>query len=388
MKFVLFYHSLISDWNHGNAHFLRGVVGELLRCGHDVRVLEPANGWSVANLVADHGTGPVRRFHRLYPGLRSEFYRPGGLDVARLLDDADAVIVHEWTEPDLVARIARHRRSHGGYRLLFHDTHHRAVTRPESLPRAALEEFDAVLAFGRSLADVYEARGWARRVRVWHEAADHRRFRPRAVTPRGDVVWIGNWGDGERTEELQEFLVEPISRLGLSAHVHGVRYPAEGRRTLARAGITYGGWLPNYEVPETLGAFRATIHVPRRPYLDALPGIPTIRMFEALACGIPIVAARWRDTEGLFHEGEDHLRARDGREMTAHLRSLARRPELSARLAARGRRTIETRHTCAHRVLELSGILEELGAGSIVTARRTTPRAAGAAGAGRGGALR
>ena len=43
-----------------------------------------------------------------------------------------------------------------------------------------------------------------------------------------------------------------------------------------------------------------TVHVPRRPYVDALPGIPTIRVFEALACGIPLVSAPWRDEEGLF----------------------------------------------------------------------------------------
>ena len=46
MRVVMFYHSLVSDWNHGNAHFLRGVVAELQSRGHDVRVLEPEDGWS------------------------------------------------------------------------------------------------------------------------------------------------------------------------------------------------------------------------------------------------------------------------------------------------------------------------------------------------------
>ena len=50
MLFSLFYHSLISDWNHGNAHFLRGVCTELLARGHQVQVFERANGWSVRNL--------------------------------------------------------------------------------------------------------------------------------------------------------------------------------------------------------------------------------------------------------------------------------------------------------------------------------------------------
>ena len=58
MRIVLFCHSLVSDWNHGNAHFLRGVTAELLARGQDVRVYEPLDGWSRANLVADHGRAP------------------------------------------------------------------------------------------------------------------------------------------------------------------------------------------------------------------------------------------------------------------------------------------------------------------------------------------
>lgn len=49
--------------------------------------------------------------------------------------------------------------------------------------------------------------------------------------------------------------------------------------------------------------FKVTIHVPRRPYTQALPGIPTIRLFEALACGIPLIGAPWDDVEGLFTPG-------------------------------------------------------------------------------------
>jgi spore maturation protein CgeB len=103
------------------------------------------------------------------------------------------------------------------------------------------------------------------------------------------------------------------------------------------------------------------VHVPRRPYVEALPGIPTIRPFEALACGIPLVVAGWRDTEGLFTEGEDYLAAADGREMVQCLRELLDSPELARRLAQRGRQTILARHTCAHRVDELLEIASELG---------------------------
>ena len=70
--------------------------------------------------------------------------------------------------------------------------------------------------------------------------------------------------------------------------------------------------------------------------MAALPGIPTIRVFEALACGIPLICAPWQDTEALFTPGEDYLVARDGPEMQAHMSALATDSALRATLAARG----------------------------------------------------
>src|SRR5688500_7339458 len=102
MRIVCFYHSLISDWNHGNAHFLRGVVSELVRRGHDVRVLEPRAGWSLSNLLADHGEQVLRGFRAHYPGLESELYELATLDLDLTLSGADLVLVHEWNDPELV----------------------------------------------------------------------------------------------------------------------------------------------------------------------------------------------------------------------------------------------------------------------------------------------
>src|SRR5207237_3600463 len=125
---------------------------------------------------------------------------------------------------------------------------------------------------------------------TWHEAADVRVFRPIDAPDRaGDLVWIGNWGDDERTAELREFLLEPVRELQLRTRVHGVRYPGQALRELREAGIEYAGWLPNNKVPAVFARYRVTVHVPRRPYVQALPGIPTIRVFEALACGLPLL---------------------------------------------------------------------------------------------------
>jgi spore maturation protein CgeB len=360
MRVILFCHSIISDWNHGNAHFLRGIVAELQSREHSVSVFEPYESWSLRNLIADHGEKAVESFHQAYPEIHAVRYLEP-LDLDRVLEGADLVIVHEWNPPQLVQRIGRHRAQNGRYRLLFHDTHHRSVTDPAAMKNYDLDGYDGVLAFGNSVAEQYRKNGWAKRVWTWHEAADTRMFFPRsAVKADGDLVWIGNWGDGERTEELREFLIRPIRELGLRARIHGVRYPPAGLHALRESNIEYGGWMANYEAPLAYSRFRVTVHVPRRPYVRALPGIPTIRVFEALSCGIPLVCAPWDDTEHLFTPGKDFAVANNGAEMSSLLKELLSNSTWAAELANHGRETILSRHTCAHRVDELMRILEQL----------------------------
>lgn len=364
MRIVLFSHSLLSDWNHGNAHFLRGVVTELVHRGHTVRGYEARDAWSVENLVRDHGEQPLEDVRRVYPALDVVRYPRGPLDawLDEALDGADLVLVHEWNEPELVAAVGARRARGARFRLLFHDTHHRSVSAPHELERYDLSGYDGVLVFGRAIARVYEGRGWGRRTWTWHEAADPRVFRPMPGEPvEGDLVWIGNWGDGERTDELREMLIEPARALRLSTRVHGVRYPDEALAELDAAGIRYAGWLANHEVPRAFARHLVTVHVPRRFYRERLPGIPTIRPFEALACGIALVSAPWEDAEELFRPGRDYLVAEDGAAMTRTLRELVADAAMRAEIAESGRATVLARHTSAHRVDELLAIAAELG---------------------------
>lgn len=354
MRIALFYHSLVSDWNHGNAHFLRGIAAELLARRHHVAVFEPQDSWSRLNLLQEAGPHAVDAFHAAFPALTSTRYDLADFDFEQSLARVDLILVHEWNDPGLIAALGQFRRHHPAVRLFFHDTHHRAVTAREELERFDLRYYDGVLAYGASLKEAYLKHGWGRQVHVWHEAADTRTFFPRATGDhKGDVIWIGNWGDEERTEELREYFLRPVANAHLAATAYGVRYPAHALDELSVAGVEFAGWLPNFKAPETFARFKATIHVPRRPYTHDLPGIPTIRPFEALACGIPLVSAPWRDSESLFRVGQDFLMAQDGREMERHLTAILHEPSLAASLRANGLQTIRSRHTCAHRVDEL-----------------------------------
>jgi spore maturation protein CgeB len=362
MRFIVFAHSLVSDWNHGNAHFLRGVMRELVARGHEAVAFEPEGSWSRANLEREQGSGAAARFAGDFPELSVVTYG-ADFDPAAALDNADVVIVHEWNEPELIGRIGGLKRAGGKFRLLFHDTHHRAVSQHDAIAGMPLEDYDAVLAFGAALRERYDRLGWGRRVFTWHEAADVRAFHPLPEIAREkDLIWIGNWGDGERAEELAEFLIAPARRLGLTGTVHGVRYPPDALALLKETNLAHQGWIANADAPKAFARHRMTVHVPRRPYVEALPGIPTIRVFEALAAGIPLISAPWEDVENLFRPGQDFLIARTGGEMERHLQALRSDPDCAAALTASGLATIRDRHTCAHRVDELFAILASLDA--------------------------
>src|SRR5690606_17865219 len=152
-RIVYFTHSLASCWNHGNAHFLRGVLRELIHRGHEVIAYEPEGAWSLDNLLRDHGEGGLEAYRSLYPELSSRTFGPD-IDLEEALASADAVIVHEWNEPWLVAAIGKFRREKGRFTLLFHDTHHRAVSDPNAIRQFDLEGYDGILAFGETLAEV------------------------------------------------------------------------------------------------------------------------------------------------------------------------------------------------------------------------------------------
>ena len=360
MQLPYFTHPLFSCCNHGNAHFLRGVLPELIGRCHDVRTFEPEGNWSLSNLLSDAGEKGLEAYRLAYPELSSSAFALGTAP-EQLIDDADLVIVHEWNEPALVAEIGRLRKGGGRFQLLFHDTHHRAVSDPDAIRAFDLSGYDGVLAFGDTLSEVYRRWGWGGRVWTWHEAADTRLFHPPEVEgAREGVVWIGNWGDGERTAELEHFLFAPVEQVGMPLDIYGVRYPDEAKAMLARYGARYHGWAPNARAPEIFARHAATVHVPRRYYATILPGIPTIRVFEALACGIPLISAPWSDSEGLFRPGVDYLVAQDGDAVARYLTELRRDPERRDALVRSGLETIRARHTCAHRVDELLTVVAQL----------------------------
>jgi spore maturation protein CgeB len=364
MKICLFYHSIVSDWNHGNAHFLRGIVSSLLKDGHRVIVFEPLNGWSLTNMIKDAGSKTVLNYQHRFPNHVYRFYdqkRFTSDPAFQELDDADLVIVHEWNSPELISEIGIHKKTKGKYILLFHDTHHRSLSDSKNMAGNDLSAYDGVLAFGEVIRQIYLKNKWAKSAWTWHEAADVNIFHPiQNPEQRKDLVWIGNWGDEERSEEIFEFIINPVRELGLKASFYGVRYPPSAIRALEKANIEYKGWTPNYDVPQIFSQYKVTVHVPRRLYTSTLEGIPTIRPFEAMACGIPLISSPWKDTEHLFRTNIDYLQVTNGKEMKEALKRVLDNPIFAKDLSDYGLQTILSHHTCNHRKEQLYRILKQI----------------------------
>lgn len=356
-------HALRSDWNNGNAHFLRGLMRAMGALGHDAVAFEPDHEWSVDNLRHEAaGESSLREFAVVYPELHVKLYDPEARDAKaywrRELRDFDVVILHEWNPPSL-AHLLLELRDERGFRLLLHDTHHRASSSPEQIRLFGTDRFDGVIVFGEALRKVYCDRFGLTRVWTLHEAADTSVFHPLVCEKKQDVVWIGNWGDEERSNEIREFLLKPAAALPQRKFaIYGVRYPDHALQELADASVQYGGYLPNLRAPQVYAESRITAHVPRQQYSSAMDGIPTIRVFEALACGIPLISAPWRDTEKLFRPG-DFLFAADAAQMRDRIERLLSHPKEASEQALRGLETVLARHTCRHRAEELTAICEE-----------------------------
>ncbi|GAC1323940.1 MAG: glycosyltransferase [Chloroflexota bacterium] len=360
-RFALFYQSVISDWNHGNAHFLRGLMRALQARGHSVTCYEQLDNWSLANLL-EAQPAAIKDFSARFPDISYERYALGpDLDrwLAERLDAADVAIVHEWNAPGLIRAVGALGRARS-VRTLFHDTHYRVVLDAAYRAQLGLDAYDDILAYSPSVADRFCRLGFGN-VHVLHEAADTTVFSPQPGPKTTDVVFVGNYGDGDRSDELEDYMFAPRTSLpDLRYDVYGVRYPAAVLERFARdLNITYKGWVANVEVPSVYSAARVVLHIPRRQYVETLPGTPTIRVFEALACGACLISLPWDDSDELFTVAEDYVVASTPNEMRDAIDWLTHDDAARERIGQHGLGTILTRHTCGHRADQLLEIVAQ-----------------------------
>ncbi|MDO9712343.1 CgeB family protein [Paracraurococcus lichenis] len=347
LRLVVLGLSLSSAWGNGHATTYRALLKAFAARGHRVLFLERDVPWyaSQRDLASPDYCELV-----LYRDLD---------DLRRWQDDiaaADAVVLGSYVPQgvavgDLVQRIARGATA-------FYD-----IDTPVTLAKLARDDeeyiaarqvpqFDLYLSFtgGPTLRRLEREYG-APAARVLHCSVDPAVYQPLGGPRRWDLSYLGTYSD-DRQPMLEALLLEPARRAPqLRFVVAGAQYPA---------GID---WPANVERLEHVApadhpafytASRFTLNVTRQDMVQAGHS-PSVRLFEAGACGTPVISDTWDGIEALFRPGEEILLAtRPGQVLDILLGTAEPARD---RLAAAFRQRVLGAHTAAHRAAELEGHL-------------------------------
>lgn len=339
--------SLSSSWGNGHATTYRALLRGLKRLGHHALFLERDVPW-----YAQHRDLPQPDFcdlalYRDLDDLKHNF--------GRRIAAADAVIVGSYV-PDGVALIdfvlAHAKGLHSFYDIDTPVTL-AALERGETsyLARRQIPKLDLYFSFsGGAVLDVLGERFGARLPTALYCAVDEERYRPVKLPKRWDLGYLGTYSD-DRQPMLERLLFEPARRLPEHRFVvAGPQYPAS---------INWPGNIERIEHvgPEDHAAFynsqNLTLNVTRADMVAA-GWSPSVRLFEAAACGVPIVSDRWRGLGDLLPEGEAVLIADDTEAIVA---ALGEPRAVSLGRADKAREIVLARHTGTARAAELLAAL-------------------------------
>jgi spore maturation protein CgeB len=352
MRFVIFGLTVSSSWGNGHATLWRGLWRALAARGHHIVFFERDVPY-----YAEH-----RDVFEL-PGGELLLYRRWDDVVARAqreLHDADAAMVTSYCPDGIAAADLLVQATHPAVKV-FYDMDTPATLAqlqeggavPYIGPRG-LRDFDLVLSYtgGRSL-DQLRGRLGARRVATLYGHVDpdvHRPVPPRPAY-RCALSYLGTYA-ADRQAALEALFIEPARRLaGESFVIGGAQYPADFPWT---ANIRFVRHLPPAEHPAFFSSSRLTLSVTRRAM--ALNGYcPSGRLFEAAACGTPIVSDDWAGLDEFFEPGREIVVARCARDAVEALQM----PDSQLRrIAAAARERVLSRHTSERRAVELEGVLD------------------------------
>jgi len=351
LRIVILGLSITSSWGNGHATTFRGLVRELTARGHDVLFLERDVPWYASNRDLPR---PPHGRTELYEGLADL-----GARFASDVRDADAVIVGSYV-PEGVAVGAWVQRTARNVKA-FYD-----IDTPVTLAKLArgdyeyvspelIPGYDLYLSFaGGSALTRLERDYGSPRARPFYCSVDPALYAPEDTEAEWDLGYMGTYSD-DRQPPLDLLLVEPARQWPEGRFVvAGPQYPD----TLV--------WPPNVARIEHLPpaehrAFynrqRWTLNITRADMV-AVGYSPSVRLFEAAACGVPILSDYWEGLETFFALGTEIVVARSAGDT---LRALRETPASERRtIGARARARVLAAHTAAHRAAELEQYLSEV----------------------------
>jgi spore maturation protein CgeB len=369
MKLVIFGLTISSSWGNGHATLWRGLGNAFARRGHDVVFFERDVPYYALNrdLVAlPFGqlclypswveALPLARCHLADADVAMvTSYCPDGIAASDLILDS-AVPVRVFYDLDTPVTLARLQ----------------AGEPVESIGPRGLGEFDLVLSYtgGRALPEL-QARLGARRVATLYGSVDPEVYRRTEVAAQycADLSYMGTYA-ADRQPALEQLLVESARRLPERRFlIGGAQYPEAFPWT---DNIFFVRHLPPGEHPAFYSSSRLTLNITRAAMV-LMGYCPSGRLFEAAACGAPILSDAWEGLETFFRPDSEILVAHDTAGAVGAL-------ELSdaelARIAARARERTLEEHTAARRAAELEHALETAASGIPPAPERAHPGAA------------
>lgn len=351
MKLAIFGLSISSSWGNGHATLWRGLCRAMARRGHQIHFFERDVPWysQHRDLTAIEG-GHLHLYQDwddVLPRARSVLadsdvamvtsYCPDGIAATELVTECDAQVRCFY---DLDAPVTLHRLQEGAP--------------VEYIGPRRLRDFDLVLSYtgGRALNDLSVLLG-AKNVAPLYGSVDPEVHRPVAPLDvfRADLSYLGTFAE-DRQAALETLFIEPARRLPERRFVMGgAMYPTEFP-------WTKNIYFVRHLAPEDHSAFysssRLTLNVTRAAMAE-MGYCPSGRLFEAAACGTPILSDCWEGLDGFFTPGSEILVAQSTEDALAALECS---DEALQKIAQRARERVLDEHTADHRVLELERMLE------------------------------
>lgn len=350
MKIVILGLSITSAWGNGHATTYRGLVRELAARSHEILFLERDVPWYAANRDLPHPPYCETRLYTNLEELQSRFtlevrqadlvivgsYVPEGVAVGKwVIATAQGVkAFYDIDTPVTLAKLARGDR--------------------EYLCPSLIPQYQLYLSFagGSTLAQLEQSYG-SPRARALYCSVDPELYYPQTCQPTWDLGYLGTYSD-DRQPTLNQLLLEPARRWHGRFVVAGPQYPSD---------IT---WSSNIERIEHLSPLahswfynsqRFTLNVTRADMIRAGYS-PSVRLFEAAACGTPIISDYWQGLETVFTIGEEILVADSPDQVLRYLQDLpeAKRQEIGNR----ARNRVLAAHTAAHRAAQLENYVLEV----------------------------
>jgi spore maturation protein CgeB len=339
--------SLSSSWGNGHATTYRALLRGLAARGHDLLFLERETPWYAGNrdlpdpdfcrLALYDSLDDLERWRKEVDAVSRGSSGPAGGGAPRFVQRAARGVTafYDIDTPVTLARLERGDR--------------------EYLSREVIGGFDTYLSFtGGATLERLEREFGARRPHALYCSADTARYRPLDRPRRWDLGYLGTYSD-DRQPTLERLLLEPARRLPHRRFVvAGPQYP----ETIDwPANVERIEHLPPEAHADFYSSLGFTLNVTRADMIRAGHS-PSVRLFEAGACGCAIVSDVWPGLEELFEPGREILLAERG-DTVVRLLEDDYEP-LRARLAEAARRRVLEGHSGERRAAELEGWLASL----------------------------